>query len=114
MYNIIDGRNISEITGLPVIAITFRDSAGLESSIRHHFCSESTSKLRRYNMLGDREAVVLRTGKRILIRYWGSSYDLVTTLLNSFTLQGSIPEPIRLAKLIARESGKYFVRKHRQ
>jgi endonuclease V-like protein UPF0215 family len=111
MYNVIDGRNISDVTGLPVIAITFRDSEGLEGSIRHHFCSESAPKLRKYNMLGKREAVVLRTGKRIFIRYWGSSYDLVTTLLNSFTLQGSIPEPIRLAKLLARESGKYFVRK---
>ena len=39
MYNIIDGRSLCEITGLPVVAITFRDSKGLERSIRYHFCS---------------------------------------------------------------------------
>lgn len=42
MYNIIDGRSICEITGLPVVAITFRDSKGLEGSIRYHFCTQST------------------------------------------------------------------------
>ncbi|MGC2599506.1 MAG: DUF99 family protein [Nitrososphaeraceae archaeon] len=110
MYNIIDGRSICEITGLPVVAITFRDSKGLEGSIRYHFCTQSTDRIRRYNMLGDREPVLLKTGKKIFIRYWGSSYEIVTTLLNSFTLQGSIPEPIRLAKLIARESGRYFMK----
>jgi endonuclease V-like protein UPF0215 family len=110
MYNIIDGRSICEITGLPVVAITFRYSKGLEGSIRYHFCTQSTDRIRRYNMLGDREPVLLKTGKKIFIRYWGSSYEIVTTLLNSFTLQGSIPEPIRLAKLIARESGRYFMK----
>ena len=110
MYNIIDGRSLCEITGLPVVAITFRDSKGLEGSIRYHFCTQSTDRIRRYNMLGDREPVLLKTGKKIFIRYWGSSYEIVTTLLNSFTLQGSIPEPIRLAKLIARESGRYFMK----
>jgi uncharacterized protein len=110
MYNIIDGRSICEITGLPVVAITFRDSKGLEGSIRYHFCTQSTDRIRRYNMLGNREPVLLKTGKKIFIRYWGSSYEIVTTLLNSFTLQGSIPEPIRLAKLIARESGRYFMK----
>ena len=39
MYNIIDGRSLCEITGLPVVAITFRDSKGLEGSIRYHFCT---------------------------------------------------------------------------
>src|SRR6476469_1804364 len=42
MYNIIDGRSLCEITGLPVVAITFRDSKGLERSIRYHFCTQST------------------------------------------------------------------------
>lgn len=110
MYNIIDGRELSDATGLPVIAVTFRDSMGLEGSIRHHFSSGIMNKLSRYNILGDREPVLLKTGKKIFIRYWGSSYETVIALLNSFTLQGSIPEPIRLAKLIARESGKYFAK----
>ena len=41
MYNIIDGRSLCEITGLPVVAITFRDSKGLEGSIRYHFCTRN-------------------------------------------------------------------------
>ena len=37
MYNIIDGEQVAGETGLPVIAITFENSKGLENSIRHHF-----------------------------------------------------------------------------
>lgn len=110
MYNMIDGRNVSESTGLPVIAITFRDSKGLEDSIRYHFRTRSTNKLNRFHELGHREPVHLRTGKKIFVRYWGLSYEIAKTLLNIFTLQGSIPEPIRLAKLVARESGRYFMK----
>lgn len=110
MYNIIDGEKIFQLTGLPVVAITFRDSKGLEDSITHHFRSRTDKKLERYLALGNRESILLRTGKRIYVRYWGSSYDIVKKLLDIFTLQGAIPEPIRLAKLLARESGKHFLK----
>ena len=110
MYNIIDGEKIFKLTGLPVVAITFRDSKGLESSICHHFHPRADEKLGRYKLLGDREPVLLRTGKRLYVRYWGLSYKLVKNLLDYFTLQGAIPEPIRLAKLLARESGKHYLK----
>lgn len=110
MYNIIDGEKISQLTKLPVIALTFRESKGLEDSICHHFRPRAEEKLERYRMLGDRESILLRTGKRIYVRYWGVSFKVVKVLLDSFTLQGAIPEPIRLAKLLARESGKHFLK----
>ncbi len=101
MYNIVDGERVSQIAGIPVIAITFEDSGGLEDSIRHHFVNWQ-SKLEKYQKLGRREQVTLQTGKNLFIRYWGVSQRRALALLNSFTLQGSIPEPIRVAKLAAR------------
>jgi uncharacterized protein len=104
MYNIIDGKLIQSETGLPVIAITFEDSAGLETNIRHHFPDDHKSKLEQYAKLGKRDQVLLKTGKYLFIRYWGLSLKHAITILNSFTLQGSIPEPIRVAKLVARST----------
>jgi uncharacterized protein len=102
MYNIVDGELIQNKTGLPVIAITFEDSKGLEDSIRYHFPDDSKLKLEQYDKLGKRDQVILKTGKHLFIRYWGLTLKRAMTILNSFTLQGSIPEPIRVAKLAAR------------
>ena len=102
MYNIVDGGLIQNKTGLPVIAITFEDSKGLEDNIRYHFPDESKLKLEQYRKLGKRDQVMLKTGKPLFIRYWGLTLTRAMTLLNSFTLQGSIPEPTRVAKLAAR------------
>ena len=102
LYNIIDGDKLNNITGLPIIAITFEDSQGLEEHIRHHFLEKSEMKLEQYRKLGNRDQVRLRTDKSLYIRYWGLSLKGALNTLNAFTLQGSIPEPIRVAKLLAR------------
>ena len=102
MYNIIDGEQLNNITGLPVIAITFEDSEGLEEHIRNHFLGKSEMKLEQYRKLGNRDKVRLKTDKLLYIRYWGLSLKGALNTLNAFTLQGSIPEPIRVAKLLAR------------
>lgn len=101
MYNIIDGDKVSEETCLPVLAITFEFSGGLEDSIKHHF-KYWQAKMRQYQKLGEREKVTLKTGKSLFIRCWGLSQNKALAILNAFTLQGSVPEPIRVAKMVAR------------
>ena len=102
MYNIIDGKELQESTHVPVIAITFNDSEGLEGAINHHFPNDSKMKLEQYHKLGKRDKILLKTGKILFIRYWGISLKEALMIVNSFTLQGSIPEPIRIAKTAAR------------
>jgi endonuclease V-like protein UPF0215 family len=109
MYNIIDGEQLNNTTGIPVIAITFEDSRGLEEHIRHHFLEEAEKKLEQYRKLGNRDQVRLKTDKLLYIRYWGLSLKGALNTLNAFTLQGSIPEPIRVAKLLARAHKNSFI-----
>jgi endonuclease V-like protein UPF0215 family len=106
MYNIIDGGLIQNETEIPVIAITFEDSRGLEANIRYHFPHDFELRLERYVKLGKRDQVILKTGRSLFIRMWGLPLKSATAILNSFTLQGSIPEPIRVAKLAARAQRK--------
>ncbi len=104
MYNIIDGKAVCEKTGLPVIAITFEDSKGLEGAIKHHFPDRWQDKLKQYKKIGRRERVTLKTGKDLYIRSWGITSKMAVSMLDAFTLQGAIPEPVRLAKLVARSA----------
>lgn len=106
MFNIVDGNKIYRSTGIPVIALTFNDSRGVAHTIRKVFPNSWQSKLEQYQNIGKRQRVILRTGKALFVRQWGLTLSDSIVLLNYFTLQGSIPEPIRIAKLIARASIK--------
>jgi endonuclease V-like protein UPF0215 family len=101
MYNIIDGDQVAGKTGLPVIAITFQDSKGLEDNIKSRFNSWE-DKLSQYQKLGRREKVILKTGKTLFIRCWSVNQRKALAILNSFTREGSVPEPVRVAKIAAR------------
>jgi endonuclease V-like protein UPF0215 family len=102
MYNIINGAEIHRSTNLPIIGLTFQPSEGLENTIRYAFTPEEGIKLRQYQNLGQREKIKIRTGKSLFVRSWGINLPDTAVMLDHFTLQGSYPEPIRIAKLIAR------------
>ncbi len=99
-YNIVDLDALSEKTGRPVICLTYRESAGIEDSIRAQF-EDPEGKVRRYRMLGDRTRMQLGTGKSVYARLTSISEPDARRVIESFTLQGGVPEPVRLAKLLA-------------
>jgi endonuclease V-like protein UPF0215 family len=102
LYNIIDANKIHQSTGIPVIAITFRNSEGIANTIKKAFKNDWQVKLEQYHNLGERQQVNLKTGKSVFIRHLGLSLSNSIVMLNHFTHQGSIPEPVRIARLIAR------------
>jgi endonuclease V-like protein UPF0215 family len=108
-YNIVDLDLLSEKVKRPVICLTYKESKGIEDTIRLKF-PEDRIKIQLYKKLGDRKVLKLETGKRILVRVSGINERNTLSLLNRFTLQGSIPEPVRVAKLIARSVRKHFVK----
>jgi len=97
----IDVKRISEKTGLPVIAITHDESDGIEDAIRHHFPDSYKSKLAEYSKLGSREKITLLTSHNLYIRNEGCTALEAKQLLDKVTSQGSIPEPLRIAQLLA-------------
>ena len=102
MFNIIDGESIHHQTGIPVIIITFRTSQGIDNIIKKIFPDSYENRLKLIEKLGKREKIFLKTNKFLLIRTWGIKLEDALKLINSFLIQGSIPEPIKLAKLISR------------
>jgi uncharacterized protein len=102
LYNIIDVDELSRRSRLPVICLTYKETAGIEGSIRKRFPGAAETKLEAYRKLGPRTRISLVSGHSVYIRGAGIGADEVKPVLDMFTLQGSVPEPVRVARLLAR------------
>ena len=101
LYNILDVKRISEKIGLPVVGVTYEESSGIEDAIKHHFPESYDSKLAEYSKLGVREKITLHTSHNLYIQNEGCTVLEAKQLLDKMTLQGSIPEPLRISQLLA-------------
>lgn len=101
MYNIVDIKKLFNSLQIPIIGITHNESDGIEDAIKHHFPNSFESKINEYKKLGKRERITLHTAHDLFVRYEGCTIYEVKHLLNELTLQGSIPEPLRISKLLA-------------
>jgi hypothetical protein len=101
MYNIVDIKKLYDLLQIPVIGITYHESDGIEDAIKNHFPESFEFKINEYKKLGPRERITLHTLHDIFVRYEGCTIYEIKQLLNELTLQGSIPEPIRVSQLLA-------------
>ena len=102
MYNIVDIKKIWNTLKIPIIGVTYEDSKGIEDAIKYHFPNSYQSKLDKYRNLGQRTKISLHTGHDLYVRTEGCSVQETQTLLDTFTLQGSLPEPLRVAQMLAK------------
>ncbi len=101
-FNIIDLKRFYRDIARPVICITYEKSEGLEKYFVEYFGNEAEDRIAKYKENGEREEFKLHTGKIIFARYLGLNREDVIQVINKFTLHGSIPEPLRVARLLAR------------
>ncbi|UUX92941.1 endonuclease dU [Methanoplanus endosymbiosus] len=106
-FNIINPDDLAEKTGLPVIAVTYEDSEGLAGDIERHFPGDS-KRMAEYERLGRRTPIDLKTGYRVFIRTSGVDIRDAAMICNIMTLQGRIPEPLRLARICAKSCFDYI------
>jgi endonuclease V-like protein UPF0215 family len=104
-YNIVDVDALSKLSGVPVICLTYNETAGIEAALAERF-PDSEEKLAAYRKLGGRRAVRLASGHTIYVRNSGIDLADAKTVLDTFTLQGTMPEPVRVARLLARAESR--------
>jgi len=102
MYNIIDIKKLQKKLMMPIIGVTYKESNGIEDAIKHHFPNSFESKMTQYRKLGPRTKISLHTKYEIYLRIEGCETKEAKKLLDAFTLQGAIPEPLRVAQLLAK------------
>lgn len=108
LFNIVNLALLSRETGLPLICVTYNPSEGLDERIRERFPTDWEERLAVHRSNGEREEMRLRTGHIIYVRRMGPTRREALTVLNMLTRHGRIPEPLRLAKGLARALLEYW------
>jgi len=107
-FNIIDIEKVYRTLKVPIICITYEESEGIEKYIRKYF-GEDENRIQLYRKLGGRDKIYIKKSKRyVYVRYYGLTLEEVRILINSLIRFGAVPEPLRLANLIARAFLKIF------
>jgi len=99
-FNVVNLPLIHQELGLPLICVTYEESDGLEKYFRAHF-DDWMERVAIHEKNGARELVKLHTGHHLYSRYFGMGKITSKRVLNKFTLQGAVPEPIRVSRLLA-------------
>lgn len=108
MFNLVDIFEVFDKIKIPIICVTYEESEGLEKYFEEFEDSEARMEI--YKKLGERTAVELHTGHEVLVRAAGIEEERdVRALLDRFTLQGAVPEPLKVARLLARSAYKSFL-----
>lgn len=109
-FNVIDLERLRETSGLPTVAVTFEESEGLEEPLREAFSGdELASRLERYRALPPRRAVRVND-ETVFVRALGLEPAAAADLVRTFTPEGGRPEPIRVARELARAGAAYRAR----
>jgi len=106
LYNMVDLDLLHMEAGIPILCTNSGAEHDLEGNIRRRF-PMGQAKIEAYRKLGPSLPIMLNTGNTIFVRQRGMAEVDVRTILNRLTLQGNIPEPIRIARMIARALLKF-------
>jgi hypothetical protein len=99
-FNVVDIITLQRQIALPVITIA-RDKPNAHA-IRNALKSHFKDWRRRWKLVGSDQMVELKTKhKPIYVRFVGISKEDVEELIQLATVRGALPEPIRVAHLIA-------------
>jgi endonuclease V-like protein UPF0215 family len=100
-FNIIDIIALHETTELPVVSVSYNPSEGIENYLKEYFPEDWKERLTLMETVAPRVEVTLRTGHTVFLTFTGTSRTRAKQLVDQFTLDGKIPEPIRVARIEA-------------
>ena len=100
-FNVVDSVELHEATGVPVVCLSYNPSEGIEKFFREYFPDDWQSRIELMDRGGQRQEVSLKTGHSVFLTTSGITLDQARKLVNQFTLDGRVPEPIRVARIIA-------------
>ncbi len=100
-FNIIDLHELHKETGKPIICVTYEETEGIDQYLREYF-EDWQSRLKVCKKNGERKRITIHTGHQIFARFIGIEEDTGRRILDKFTLEGGVPEPLRISRILAR------------
>ena len=110
-FNIVDIISLYERTETPVICISYHPSEGIEKYLKEYFPEDWKLRQDVLERTGVRTSIQLKTGHTLYLSVAGVSVPNARNLLNRMTLDGRVPEPVRVARTIAAGLHRDFLRK---
>ncbi len=107
-YNVVDLNKIVDAVKLPLLCITYQESEGLEKYFVELFPNDWKYRVEVYHRNGSRISIQLKTGYTVYTRFLNMTLAEAKGILNKFTLYGSIPEPLRVARILAKSIAKAY------
>lgn len=100
-FNVIDLQKLHEETRLPVISVTYNPSTGIREYFIKYFPEDWERRVNVYERNGPRIEMMNRNGFKLYFRSVGMDPNDATRIINRYTVFGRIPEPLRIARLLA-------------
>ncbi len=107
-FNTVDIHLLSNETDIPVICVSYDPSEGLDQYVKEYFPKDWEDRIEKINSIGTREKISLDSGYEVYIACSNIDIESARNLVNQFTSEGRVPEPIRLARQLAAEVRKNF------
>ena len=101
-FNVIDLNRLYYEINIPVISVSYEETEGLLKYFKEYFPRDWLYRYVIHLRNGSRRSLRLSNGMRIFYRSIGVSRVEAEEVIDRFTLEGKYPEPIRVARLIAR------------
>lgn len=101
-YNIVDLPRIHQKTQLPVISITKEPHEDLQNHLESTFPSDWKTRWKIACRNGPMQPLALNTKSTVFVQFVGCNWDTVKGVIQRLTRFGGVPEPIRIARLLAR------------
>lgn len=109
-FNIVDISALHEDTDTPVICVSYNPSDGIEKYLKEYFPDDWKNRLDILQKTGDRKLIQLRTGHSLYLSVAGIGASRAKNLLDTMTIDGRVPEPVRVARTIAAGLHRDFIK----
>ena len=109
-FNIVDIYALYEDTDTPVICVSYHPSEGIEKYLQEYFPDDWKTRLEILDRTGDRRLVQLKTGHSLHLSVAGVGISRAKNLLDKMTIDGRVPEPVRVARAIAAGLHRDFIK----
>lgn len=106
-FNVVDLRRLADAVDRPVLSVSFEESEGLASALSDQFSGdELDARLAVYESLPPRRPVVVGDDT-VFVRGVGVDDEEAARIVRAYTPTGGRPEPLRVARLLARSGREW-------
>ncbi len=109
-FNIVDISTLYEKTDTPVICVSYHPSEGIEKYLKEYFPKDWKVRCDLLEKTGPRKLIQLRTSHSLYISVAGIGVSRARNLLDKLTIDGRVPEPVRVARTIAAGLHRDFIK----